>query len=114
MRTAVAARLGAKVTSDGVDALKRKFDGLLGTLRKVRTEMQAINNGGNAAGSGASGSTNNNGGLTNGGMAPEGFTSARAGGFAFAATAAFAGIGMANDRFARNVQQSVGISAETR
>jgi len=111
VRTAVAARLGAKVTSDGVDALKRKFDGLLGTLRKVRTEMQAINNGGNAAGTGAGGSTNNNGGISNGGMSPEGFTSAKAGGFAFAATAAFAGVNMANDRFARNVQQSVGISA---
>jgi len=111
VRTAVAARLGAKVTSDGVDALKRKFDGLLGTLRKVRTEMQAINNGGNAAGTGAGGSTNNNGGISNGGMSPEGFTSAKSGGFAFAATADFAGVNMANDRFARNVQQSVGISA---
>jgi len=110
VRTAVAARLGAKVTSDGVDALKRKFDGLLGTLRKVRTEMQAINNGGNA--SGASGSANKNGGLPNGGMAPSGFTAgANGGGLAFAATAAFAGIGMANDRFARNVRQSAGISA---
>jgi hypothetical protein len=45
-RSSVAGRIGAKITTDGIDKLTGSVDKLLTSLRKVRMEMLAINSGG--------------------------------------------------------------------
>ena len=117
------ARLGAKVTTDGVEKLTGKFKDLLGTLRNVRTELSAIQNGGEAdpnqsasnnklsamingfknsgaGGGGEGGNGNGNGGagaMRNGGV--------------FAGKLALMGAGAINNRMNQQMQASVGISA---
>ena len=43
IRRAIAGRIAAKVTTDGVRKLTGEFNGLLGTLKKVREELTQIN-----------------------------------------------------------------------
>jgi len=123
-RTNTAARLGAKVTVDGVEKLDGKFKSLLQTLRSVRGEMQAINNGGNPVSGGVSAnpSTSKLGdmirgfggggmggaGTPNGGGARFGPAAAVAG---VAGTIGMMGVGVMNNRMTTVMNQSVGISS---
>lgn len=112
-RSAPAARLGAKVTVDGVEKLDGKFKSLLGTLRQVRTEMQTINNGGKPVNGGLAdnSSTSRLGEMIkgfSGGGGPGGQGSTAAAG---ALSLGIMGFSTINNRMSRNMAESVGISA---
>jgi hypothetical protein len=102
--------MGAKVTVDGVEKLNDKFITLLGTLRKVRTEMSAINGNGSTGGVDANASTSKLGGMIRGfggGASGGGRSPFLSGGVSLA----LSGMSTINARTQRNMMQSAGISA---
>ncbi len=112
-RSSSVARFGAKITTDGVDALERKFKSLLTTMRSVRQEMHAINNGGSTSGAGM----DNNPSTSKLGNMIQGFNSfatahpvamQRA---SYGATFALGATATINGRTRRNMEESVAISA---
>lgn len=111
-RTAPAARLGAKVTVDGVEKLDSKFKSLLGTLRQVRTELQTINNGGKPVNGGIA----DNSSTSRLGEMIKGFGAGGPGGQGSTVLAGLGSLSMlgfntVNNRMTRNMAESVGISA---
>ena len=134
-RRAVAGTLAAKVTADGVRKLTTDFNGLLEVLKKVRSELEAINRAAAAGGAGgggvgqgtptgaagtqaASGLFGLPGRIAGGPGGPMGVAPVRGpGGFNYGAAAitvagiARTGLGVIENRFMRNVAQSAPISA---
>ena len=125
---AVAGRLAAKVTTDGVRKLTNEYASLLDVLKKVRSELEGINKAGAAGGgprgvgqgtpTGAAGSQpmlpSGPAGPGGGGpRGPGGFTYGRPPGAGLVAASQFAqvGLGVIQDRFQRNVLQSAPISS---
>jgi hypothetical protein len=107
--------MGAKVTVDGIEKINDKFTTFLGTLRKVRTELSAINGDGSAGGGvDANASTSKLGNMIRGfgGGAANGGGIGRGSPFLSGGVSlALSGTSTINARTQRNMMQSAGISA---